>query len=173
MTFKFRGGISNGTSGGTDKFFGFLKSPALSEEVPIFQAVKANYVGKVTDPVVIDEELFDGKLYWSRIQNIKIFVSHNDRSGFSFFYSFFFKLDEMERTTMLIKPSPDLDYGFMGRGRFLTPDEIRDLYGEESQTYKYFKRQYLSKEQFRSMVSVVREGAPDIKVRKLFIGGKI
>lgn len=90
---------------------------------------------------------------------IKIFTSTKGFGIASEYFSYFFLISRS--STKLVKVRPlgykylPNTYYFEAQGRFLTSEEIGRLYGTNSNTFKYFKRQaMISKRRLLDMVTI-------------------
>lgn len=131
------------------KFHAFIRTTDGEEDI-LFSAVGKGFVDhdKGTDT------------YFSAFPLIKIFSS---TSGFGIrkaYQSYFFKLDSTSNREVLIKPLGYEHLGseelfFRGLGYFLTPQEIKETVGEDTQTYKFYLRQtVLSKRELQELIEV-------------------
>ena len=93
---------------------------------------------------------------------VKVFTSTKGFGVRSEYFSYFFLINPEANKQVTILPLGFEDPGlsikncvFVSRGRFLTDAEIARLYGKNSNTYKYFKRQsMISKQRLLSMVKI-------------------
>lgn len=130
------------------KFHSFVFTADGKEEI-LYQAVKKGFV----------EHSHGSVEYYSNFPVLKIFSS---TSGFGIrkaYQNYFFKLDESSNRQVRIKPLGYEhlyeDLYFQANGHFLTPDEIAELLGTESQTFTFYKRQtYLSKRELQEHIEV-------------------
>lgn len=147
-TFNFKGG-SYVRDNKQIKFHLYVTTAGGSEK-HIFQAEKEGLVDRL------------GKrdnLYSCVFPVVKIFTSTKGFGIPSEYFSYFFNLSNTLDKKITILPLGRkylMDrWMFSARGRFLDADEIRRLYGKNSNTFKYFTRQsMISKRRLMEMISV-------------------
>lgn len=161
-TFSYAGGIWK-QDGRVSKFYCFALIPKDEtkqyEELIFFEAIKKGFMSRILGG---DTEAQDAE-YSSVYPIFKIFTL---TEGFGYqkqFYSFYFKLDARGLITT-IRPLP-LKEGdesearkFIGRGIFLTQEELKKILGEETPSYRFFSKQApLSKSLYHQIISVDME----------------
>ena len=159
--FQWKGGAHKPTEHASYKFYLFAMLD--DAEVIYFEAKKRGiiYTASFADTDRESEGFPDtpgsGEDFMSQTKYLKIFMS---QSGFGLrksFYSFFFCLDRKIDKVISIRPfgMEHVDHYFRGRGRFLTTDEVRQLVGEDSDTFRFYSRQtYLSRTELQKHVTL-------------------
>jgi hypothetical protein len=155
--FKFNGGSRESNADGMTailKFHLYVCDPDSSEETHLYQAVRNGLVNEdPTDPVA--------NMYQCVHPVVKIFSSSRGFGCPQEYISYFFLLNPTASKMVTIYPlqfnkfNTLRNFAFKARGRFLREKEIRTLFGVNSNTYKYFKRQTnLSSRRLKELVKV-------------------
>lgn len=167
--FAFKGGIVKHDKA-TFKFLLYFKAPEDNSdptEELLFQAVRKGYVLKDRYQPEHIQYGVNYENYVSYLPIVKIFTSTGGFGVPKEYFSYFFLITPSSSKRVTIRPlgydrTVDLQLAeklklmaFTATGRFLTREEIRSLYGDNSTTYRYYQRQaFLSKERLRTMVTV-------------------
>jgi len=165
--FQFKGG-SNKVDQKQYKFHLYVTDNEGNES-HLYQAEKTGIVSR--------EDIYN---YTSAYPVVKVFTSTKGFGVRSEYFSYFFLINPESKKQVTILPLGFTDAGisskllkFVGRGRFLTKKEIARLYGNYSNTFKYYERQsMISKSRLLQMVKVedidgIGEVVQTPQVRKL------
>ena len=167
--YQFKGGTHKPTEQATYKFYMFAILDAdPPEEVIYYQAKKRDIFYSASDADCDRERLSDDSVrggldFMTRTPEVKLFMACQGFGIRKSYYSFFFRFDRRSDKIITIRPFgfDNHDYIFSGRGRFWTVDEIKARFGEDSQTYAYYKRQtYLSKAELLKHVTITSARNP-------------
>jgi len=135
------------------KFHLYLTNPEKGEEKHLYEAVRGGEADKLAG---------SPNMYRLAYPVVKVFTS---TSGFGMpkeYFSFFVLINPESSASIRILPLgydriTSHNFIFQTTGRFLTDQEIRRLYGANSNTCKFYNRQsFLSKKRLQSMVTVAR-----------------
>jgi hypothetical protein len=108
--------------------------------------------------------------YASATPILKVFTA---TAGFGVpkeFFSYFIMLSSTTDKIITIKPLgykniASYDWFFMGRGKFMSKEEIRRFFGADSDTWKFYQRQsFLSRTRLNELVSISRGDVLSVKV---------
>ena len=152
FSFGFAGGILKYPEDrSTSKFLLFHLIPndiipiggTKTEEKLLFQSLREGHIvdtTKYTAKKAVSDR--DATKYSTDIPYLKIFSLVEAFGRAKSFYSFFFLLDAFEQMTVIspLHERDDKNF-FAARGRLMTTIETRDLLGEESVSFSFFKRQ--------------------------------
>lgn len=150
--FDFQGGLKK-QGGVTSKFYLFSLIPKEGkknmgvEEVIMYEAKKKAIIVNNALVQLSSEDRENTFGYAVSVPYLKVFtlVEGFGLTGSHHYFSFFFKLSH-EGRIVTIKPlsavrnAQETMY-FKGRGQFLTPEEVKNLLGEKSVSFGYYKRQ--------------------------------
>lgn len=175
--FLFKGGTEKVHEGNPEEqvYKFFLFSILKDRELIFYEALKQGLIKSTPrEPHEVERErsqmLNNVESYVCFSPEVKIFIRSQGFGVRRAYYSFFFRFDKTVPNMITIKPfGPNtMNFSFQGRGRFLTNEEVKDRYGEESPTYTYYCRQtYLSKTELRKLVSIGSVDSQPQQVRVL------
>lgn len=159
----FKGGTDK-RDDATFKFFCFFRIEEGREvsEVMLYRAEKRGIITRAAELDLQEDELVGVPHYSALVPDVKIFASSAGFGVQKRYYSYFIRLDATSPKIITIRPF-GLKYGqaFRARGRFLTPAEVKEMYGEDSETYQFYTRQtYLSKYELQDYVTIENVGVP-------------
>lgn len=146
---KFKGGSSKYNNG--DYKFHLYVTNDKGEEFHLYEALRRGLAEKARS---------GWDTYKLAYPVVKLFTS---TAGFGIpkeYFSYFILVCPEGSSKLSIKPLgfkkiPHLNYSFEVVGRFLVAEEIQRLYGTNSNTFKFFKRQsFVSKRRILEMVKV-------------------
>lgn len=158
--FSWVGGTHKEGEHQTFKFFLFaMVEDQDPKEIIYFEAAKRHIFRKVEeDPSSAEKRATPFRTpYLSLVPTVKIFMGQQGFGIRKSYFSFFFQFTRNEGKIVTINPfgSELSNYSFQAKGRFLSTGEIKELVGEDSESYKYYcKQTYLSKTELSGYVSL-------------------
>jgi hypothetical protein len=151
----------------------FIFAILEDKELILYDAIKKGVIKKLpSEPVDhnnMESVRSSGDPYVSFAPEVKIFMNSSGFGVRKSYYSFFFRFDASSSSLITILPfgPNNNDCIFRARGRFMSNDEIKDRFGEDSPTYNFYLRQaYLSKAELSEHVKVgaIAEEAQAVRV---------
>lgn len=157
-SFRFKGGMgkSNGISSKFLLFHLLPDSEMRYTERIMYQSFKEGLIIKTEEDANIDT-------YATEFPLFKLFTLKEGFGIQRFFYSFYIKLDGYGKNITIwpLDENTRGAYFFSFTGRILQAAEIKELIGEESISWKFYKRQVpLPVPLLKDIVSISSEGLP-------------